>query len=111
MAPAPEGGAGRASGISAMIAPVVKSRELTLDAELLLLHLDLGRRAHLDLRHAAGELRQALLELLLVVVGGRGLHLLLDLTDSALDGLRVARAFDDSGILLLDHDLLRTAQK
>jgi len=44
--------------------------ERILDAELLLLHLDLGRRADLDLRHAAGELRQAFLELLLVVVGG-----------------------------------------
>ena len=31
--------------------------------ELLLLHLGLSRRADLDDRHAAGELRQALLEL------------------------------------------------
>ena len=39
-----------------------------LDAGLLLLHLDLGRGADLDHRHAAGQLRQPLLQLLLVVV-------------------------------------------
>ena len=39
-----------------------------LDAGLLLLHLGLGRGADLDDRDAAGELRQALLELLPVVV-------------------------------------------
>ena len=39
-----------------------------LDARLLLLHLDLGRRADADDRDAADELREALLELLAVVV-------------------------------------------
>jgi hypothetical protein len=42
-----------------------------VDAGLLLLHLDLGRGADLDDGHAAGQLRQALLQLLAVVVGGR----------------------------------------
>src|SRR5579862_2617884 len=82
-----------------------------LDAELLLFHLDLGGRADVDLSDAAGELRQALLELLLVVVGGRGLDLLADLADAALDGLGVSGAFDDRGVFLLDHDLLRAAQE
>ena len=41
-----------------------------LDAVLLLLQLGLGRGADLDHRHAAGQLRQALLQLLLVVVAG-----------------------------------------
>ena len=39
-----------------------------LDARLLLLHLDLGRRADVDDGDAADELREALLELLAVVV-------------------------------------------
>src|SRR5439155_840677 len=40
-------------------------------AGLLLLHLDFGRGTDLDHCHAAGELRHALLQLLLVVVAGR----------------------------------------
>ena len=55
------------------------------DAGLLLLHLDLGRGADLDHGDAAGELRNALLQLLLVVVGGGLLDLLLDLRDARLD--------------------------
>jgi hypothetical protein len=41
-----------------------------LDAGLLLLHLGLGRGADVDDGHAAGQLGEALLELLAVVVGG-----------------------------------------
>jgi hypothetical protein len=41
-----------------------------LDAGLLLLHLDLGGGADVDLGDAAGELGEALLELLAVVVAG-----------------------------------------
>src|SRR5581483_5056006 len=40
-----------------------------LDAVLLLLHLGLGRRADLDDRDAARQLREALLELLAIEVG------------------------------------------
>jgi hypothetical protein len=40
-----------------------------LDAVLALLELDLGGRADLDDGHAAGQLGEALLELLAVVVG------------------------------------------
>jgi hypothetical protein len=46
-----------------------------LDAGLLLLHLDLGRGADVDLGDAAGELGEALLELLAVVVAGGVLDL------------------------------------
>ena len=53
------------------------------DAGLLLFHLDLGRSADLDHGDAAGELRNALLQLLLVVVGGGFLDLLADLTRCA----------------------------
>src|SRR6185369_14244340 len=45
-------------------------REGVLDAVLLLLQLDLGGRADLDHRDATGQLGEALLELLAVVVGG-----------------------------------------
>ena len=53
-----------------------------LDAVLLLLELDLGGRADLDDGHAAGQLGQALLELLAVVVRGGLLDLGLDLASS-----------------------------
>src|SRR5277367_676105 len=56
-----------------------------LDARLLLLHLDLGGSADLDHGYAARQLRHALLELLLVVIGGRFLDLLTDALDASLD--------------------------
>ena len=56
-----------------------------LDARLLLLHLDFGRRADADHRHAADQLRQPLLQLLAVVVRGGLLDLRADLLDAALD--------------------------
>ena len=56
-----------------------------LDPGLLLLHLGLGRGADVDHRHAAGELRQPLLELLLVVVATWSSRSRPDLVDAALD--------------------------
>ena len=50
-----------------------------LDASLLLLHLGLGRGTDADHGDAADQLRQALLELLAVVVGGGLLDLVADL--------------------------------
>ena len=61
-----------------------------LDAVLLLLELGLGGGADFDDRNAAGELGQPLLQLLAIVVGGRGLDLGADLLDAALDRLLVA---------------------
>jgi hypothetical protein len=69
----------------------------------LALHFGLGRRAHFDHRHAAGELRQTFLELFLVVVGGGLVDLFLDLGDAAFDGLLVALAAHDRGVLFV-HD-------
>src|SRR5579883_3392051 len=77
---------------------------------LALLHLDLGRAADPDHRHAARELRQPLLQLLAVVVGGGLLDLRLDLADPALDVLLLAGAVDDRGVLLLDPDPARLAE-
>ena len=71
------------------------------DAILLFLDLDLSRTADADNRDAARELRQTLLQLLLVVVRGRFLDLRLDLANAALDVLLLARAVDDRGVFLL----------
>ena len=60
------------------------------DARLLFLHLGLGGRTDLDDGDAADELRQPLLQLLAVVVGGGLLDLHADLLDAALDVLGVA---------------------
>src|ERR671920_2270946 len=75
-------------------------RERVLDAVLLLLELDLGRGPDLDDGHATGELREALLELLAVVVGGRVLDLGLDLGHAGLDRVGRALAVDDRGVVL-----------
>ena len=61
------------------------------DAGLLLLHLGLGGGTDVDDGHAAGELGQALLELLAVVVGGGFLDLAADLVDPALDASELCR--------------------
>src|ERR1700729_649630 len=73
-----------------------------LDAILLLLNLDFGRAAHTDDGDAASQFGEALLQLLLVVVGGRLLDLRLDLGDAAFDVLFRPSAIDDRGVLLLD---------
>jgi hypothetical protein len=72
---------------------------------LALLELDLGGRARLDDGDAAGELGEALLELLAVVVGVRLLDLGADLVDPALDLVGVAGALDDRRLVLGDDDL------
>src|SRR3546814_17803207 len=64
-------GAGRVEGV--------------VDAVLALFHLDLGGPADADHRHAAGQLRQALLQLFAVVVRGGFLDLRLDLAAAGLD--------------------------
>src|SRR5215208_7006662 len=58
--------------------------------------------ANADHRDAAGEFRQALLELLLVIVGGRLLDLRLDLCNPAFDVGLLVGAFDNRGVFLLD---------
>ncbi len=74
--------------------------EGVFDSVLLLLHLDLGRRADLDDGDAAGQLRQALLQLLAVEVGVGVLDLALDLLDAGLDLVGVAGAVDDGRVVL-----------
>ncbi|EMP76643.1 GroEL [Burkholderia pseudomallei MSHR1043] len=81
-----------------------------VDAVLLLLHLDFGRAADLDHRHAAGELRHALLQLLAIVVGRRLDDLRADLLHACIDVRLVARAVDERRVLLADLDALRAAE-
>jgi len=77
-----------------------------LDAGLLFLHLHLGGGADLDHAHATGQLGQAFLKLLLVVIGGGLLDLLADLLAAALDVGLGTGAIDDGGLFLADLDLL-----
>jgi hypothetical protein len=55
------------------------------DASFLLLHLGLGRGADIDDGHTTGELGQAFLQLLAVVIRGGLFDLAADLVDAALD--------------------------
>ena len=81
-----------------------------LDARLLLFQFGLGRGADLDDGNAAGQFRQPLLQLLVVVVALGLLDLLLDQRDAAVDGGLVAVAVDDGGLVLGDHDALGAAE-
>ena len=80
--------------------------ESVVDAILLLLHRSLGSSADLDERNTAGELSEALLELLAVVVGGSLFDLLLDEFDAGLDVGALAETLDDRRVVLVDDDLL-----
>ena len=84
--------------------------EGVINAVLPLLDLDLSCAADADHRDAAGELRQPLLQLLLVVVRGGLLDLRLDLVDARLDLLLLAGAVDDGRGLLGDGHLLGVAE-
>src|ERR1700733_9164061 len=81
-----------------------------VDAVLLLLDLDLGRTADADDRDAARQLGETLLQLFLVVVGGRVLDLCLDLRNPPLDLLLLAGAIDDCGVFLLTAHTLGRAE-
>src|SRR6185503_14243202 len=81
-----------------------------LDARLLLLHLDLGRRADADHRDAADQLREALLQLLAIVVRRGLLDLAADRLDAGVDLVLRAGALDDRGVVLVDRDPLRAAE-
>src|SRR5688500_13173587 len=81
-----------------------------LDASLLLPHLGLGRGAGVDHCNTAGQLGQALLQLLLVVVGGRLLDRRLDLLHAALDRFLVAGAIDQRRVVLVDDNALDLAE-
>ncbi|OEI67489.1 DNA polymerase II large subunit [Curtobacterium sp. ER1/6] len=99
------------TGDDALLDGGLRVADGVLDAVLALLELDLGRGTRLDDGHATGELRQALLELLAVVVGVGRLDLGADLTDAARDLLVVAGTLDDRGLVLGDDHLAGLAQQ
>ena len=100
-----------AAGDHALLDGGLGGRDGVLDAVLLLLELDLGGGADLDHGDAAGQLGQALLELLPVVVRVGVLDLGLDLVDPALDVGLGAAALDDGRLVLGDDDLAGRAQQ
>src|ERR1700730_10303790 len=73
-------------------------------------YLDLGRATDADHRDAAGELREAFLQLLTIVVRGGLLDLGLDLSDACFDVGLLAGAADDGRVIFLDRHLLGAAQ-
>jgi hypothetical protein len=73
------------TGDDALLDGCLRVANGVLDAVLALLELDLGGRARLDDGDAAGELGEALLELLAVVVAGGFLDMSADLLHAALD--------------------------
>src|SRR4051812_8430157 len=99
-----------AAGHDALLEGGPGGLERVLDAVLLLLHLRLGGRADLHDGDAAGELGEALLELLAVEVRVRGLDLRLDLVDAALDGVPVTGAVDDRRGVLRHDDAAGAAE-
>src|SRR5579859_877643 len=85
-------------------------RQRVFDAVLLLFQLGLGGGAHADDGHTAGELGQPLLQLLFVIVRGRLVHLNPNFVDAALDGLGIALALDDGGVVFARHHFAGAAQ-
>src|SRR5207342_1458592 len=100
-----------ATGDDALLDGRLRVANGVLDAVLALLELDLGGRADLDDGHAAGQLGEALLELLAVVVGVGLLDLGTDLVDPAGDLVAVAGTLDDGGLVLGDDDLAGLAEQ
>ncbi|MCY1228178.1 hypothetical protein D9M72_404770 [compost metagenome] len=82
-----------------------------LDAVLAFLELNFGSGTGLDDCNAAGQLGQALLQLLAVVVGIGVLDLGTDLGNAAGDLVGVACTLDDGGLILGDNDLACLAQE
>src|SRR3972149_2670218 len=80
-------------------------RQRVLHTMLLLFQFTLGAGAHADNGDAAGQLRQPLLQFLLVVVRGGVLDLDLDLLDAPLDFFGRAFAFDDRRVVLVGRHL------
>src|SRR6478735_2960003 len=99
------------TGDDALLDGSLRVADGVLDAVLALLELDLRGRARLDDGDAAGELGEALLELLAVVVGVRLLDLGLDLGDAALDLRAVLGVLDDGRLVLGDDDLASAAEQ
>src|SRR6185437_4839084 len=73
-------------------------------------HLRLGWRADANDGDAARQLRQPLLQLVLVVFAGRLFDFSPDLLNAPLDLLAYARPADDRGVVLVDDGALATTE-
>src|SRR5215207_1778808 len=93
-----------AAGHDALLQGRAGSRQSVLDAVLPLSEFRLGRRTDLDDGHAAGELCQALLQFLAVVIRASVLELGAYLVHTAPDPLGIAGPLDDGRIVLGDDD-------
>src|SRR6185503_4193579 len=98
------------AGDHALLDAGAGGRERVLDAVLLLLELHLGGRADLDDGDAAGELRETLLELLLVEVAGGLFDLCLDLFHAGHDLFLRAVALDERRLVLVGRDTTRATE-
>src|SRR6266849_78785 len=101
---------GATAGHDALLDRGTGGRHGVLHPVLLLLEFGLGCGANLDDGDTAGQLGQALLELLLVPVRGGLLDLSLDLVDAPLDLLRLPGTFDDRRVVLGDGHTAGLAQ-
>src|SRR6185369_9179919 len=99
-----------ATGDDALLDGSLRVANGVLDAVLALLELDLGGRADLDHRDAAGQLGQPLLQLLAVVVGVALLDLRADLSHATVDLVGVAGTVDDGRLVLGRDDLASAAE-
>src|SRR6266446_4878947 len=89
-----------AAGNHTLFHTCASSGECVLNAGLAILQLDLGASANLDQRYATGELRQALLQLLAIIIAGRFLDLSLDLADASLDVCGLSITLDNGRVIL-----------
>ena len=80
------------------------------NASLLFLQLGFRCRAHFNHRNSAHQLRQPLLQFLAVVIGSGVFDLRAHLFHAAFDVRRLARAFDERGVVLINRNFLDAAQ-
>ncbi len=99
-----------ASGDDAFLDRCTRRMQCILDTSLLLLEFGFARSTDVDLGHAAGELRQSLLELLAIVVGVARGDLVANQGDALLDVRGGTRSFDDGAFIRGDDDLLGATQ-
>ena len=104
-------GSGAATSNDALFNSSLGCVQGVLDAELLILHLNFGSSADLDDSYAASQLGQAFLQLFTVKVRGSGSDLGTDLGNAVSNGLLIASATDDGGVLLANLDLAGAAQQ
>src|SRR5262249_1341834 len=99
-----------AAGDHALFHRSAGGMERVFDAGLLLLPLGLGGRADVDDGDTARELGETFLELLAIVIAGSLLDLAANLRDAAADVIRLAGAFHDRRVFLVDRDALGLAE-